>query len=561
MEKLYKLFFEVEMPIVTITSKMEDSGICMDIDYLNKLDKKYKQGLEAASKEIEESLSDYKLEIRHYQNIGKLSDPINFESSQQLSLILYDILKTPVSDSGKKSTDKATLSSLDLPFTKALLKYRQYSILIKTFTTPIPEYISKKDGKLHAHFNQMGKEDSNVVTGRFSSTQPNLQQIPSKETSMRLMFKASPGYAIVGGDFSAQEPRLMCQLSGDKKFHDIFDKDLDPYASISSLIFHKDYWECMEHTKDGKDNQSGKKLRKKAKTILLGICYGMGSHRLASNLGVSVDEARDILNEFYREFASVKDFTDMNLLNSKTIGYVEDYLGRRRRLPDANLSEIEIRAKKKVFTNLDDFPDSSNKDSDFILIDDLETNSIWSKKYKENFENKGFNAKNEFKELAKKNNISIFDNGAFIGRTQTQCTNARIQGSAATLTKKAMIAIDRDEILNKLGFRILVPVHDEILGECPLENAKEVEKRLSYVMVNAGKPECTVKMKTDTYIVKHWYADELSNKLYKEYNDIIKNGSTEEEALLKIGKSYPEVSENILRDMCLGNYDPATGGV
>ena len=80
-------------------------------------------------------------------------------------------------------------------------------------------------------------------------------------------------------------------------------------------------------------------------------------------------------------------------------------------------------------------------------------------------------------------------------------------------------------------------------------------------MVNAGKPECTVKMKTDTYIVKHWYADELSNKLYKEYNDIIKNGSTEEEALLKIGKSYPEVSENILRDMCLGNYDPATGGV
>ena len=282
---------------------------------------------------------------------------------------------------------------------------------------------------------------------------------------------------------------------------------------------------------------------------------------MASNLGVSVDEARDILNEFYREFASVKDFTDMNLLNSKTIGYVEDYLGRRRRLPDANLSEIEIRAKKKVFTNLDDFPDSSNKDSDFILIDDLETNSIWSKKYKENFENKGFNAKNEFKELAKKNNISIFDNGAFIGRTQTQCTNARIQGSAATLTKKAMIAIDRDEILNKLGFRILVPVHDEILGECPLENAKEVEKRLSYVMVNAGKPECTVKMKTDTYIVKHWYADELSNKLYKEYNDIIKNGSTEEEALLKIGKSYPEVSENTLRDMCLGNYDPATGGV
>lgn len=172
MEKLYKLFFEVEMPIVTIVSKMEDNGVCMDVEYLNNLDQKYKKGLEEASKEIDKVLEDHAGEVRHYQNIGKLDNPINFESSAQLAIVMYDILKTPLPASGKRSTAKEIINSLDTPFTKALAKYRQYSIIIKLFTTPIPGYINKSDGKLHAHFNQMGREENNVVTGRFSSTEP-----------------------------------------------------------------------------------------------------------------------------------------------------------------------------------------------------------------------------------------------------------------------------------------------------------------------------------------------------------------------------------------------------
>ena len=108
-------------------------------------------------------------------------------------LLLYDILKAPLID-GERSSKKETLKALKLPFTDALLQYRHYSKLVNSFTTPLAEWISKKDNKLHADFNQLGKEENNVRTGRFSSSDPNLQQIPSHGDDMRMMFKASTEY-------------------------------------------------------------------------------------------------------------------------------------------------------------------------------------------------------------------------------------------------------------------------------------------------------------------------------------------------------------------------------
>ncbi len=192
-EKLYKLFSEVEVPIVLVTSKMEDDGICLDVDYVKRLDDKYTKGLEKASNKMNEILAPYKKELDSYRSLGQLDDPINYESPVQLKIVLYDILKIKPLDENK-STDKAALKAIDHPFTKALLDYRHFSILMKTFTKSLPNCISEKDGKLHANFNQMGAEDNNVRTGRFSSTNPNLQQIPSHETSMRMMFKASTEY-------------------------------------------------------------------------------------------------------------------------------------------------------------------------------------------------------------------------------------------------------------------------------------------------------------------------------------------------------------------------------
>ena len=256
--------------------------------------------------------------------------------------------------------------------------------------------------------------------------------------------------------------------------------------------------------------------------------YGMGAKLMSNILNVSTEECINILDEFYKMFPAVKEFTQANEKMAKELGYVEDYMGRRRHLPDANLPEIEVRAKKNIIANSDVFIDMDNTS---IELADSELNKVWTNYYNENFVGKGFKAKSKFKEEAKNQGVDVFDNGAFISKTLTQCTNARIQGGAATLTKKAMVNIYNNDRLNKLGFRLLIPVHDELLGECPIENAEEVEKLLAETMIAAGKPECSVDMKVDTYTVKHWYADEVNNAIRDDYIKKIGTGVSEEDAI------------------------------
>jgi DNA polymerase I-like protein with 3'-5' exonuclease and polymerase domains len=282
---------------------------------------------------------------------------------------------------------------------------------------------------------------------------------------------------------------------------------------------------------------------------------------MASNMEVSVEECKSILDSFFKMFPKVKEFTAQNEKTAKEIGYVEDYMGRRRHLPDAQKSEIEVRAKKDVVTNADICMNVELEDCR-VEIPDEEKIKEWTKKWQEAEASGRFDAKKKFKEEAKHNNIDLMDNGAFISKTMTQCTNARIQGSAASLTKKAMGKIHNDEQLRELGFKILIPVHDELLGECPRENAEQVEKRLSQLMIEAGKPECSVKMKVDTYVVKHWYQDEVNNIIFEKYQQYI-NGNpkkniapiSEEEAIKKICESYPELLEKTVRAICNQTFD------
>ena len=171
MERFYNLFLNIEIPVVLVVASMEDNGICVDLDFLNKLDTKYKKEIDKIKNTIEEILQPYQETIQYYQGLGKIDTPINLDSSEQISFLLYDILKAPLID-GEKSSKKETLKALKLPFTDALLQYRHYSKLVSAFTTPLAEWISKKDNKLHADFNQLGKEENNVRTGRFSSSNP-----------------------------------------------------------------------------------------------------------------------------------------------------------------------------------------------------------------------------------------------------------------------------------------------------------------------------------------------------------------------------------------------------
>lgn len=171
MEKFYNLFLNVEIPVVSVVASMEDNGVCVDLDFLKKIDTKYRKEIDRINKNIEEILQPYQDTIQYYQGLGQLDTPINLDSTTQLPLLLYDIMKIPTVD-GTKSTKKETLQIINLPITKALLEYRHYKKLITSFTTPLSSMLSVKDNKLHANFNQLGKEEDSVRTGRFSSTDP-----------------------------------------------------------------------------------------------------------------------------------------------------------------------------------------------------------------------------------------------------------------------------------------------------------------------------------------------------------------------------------------------------
>lgn len=285
---------------------------------------------------------------------------------------------------------------------------------------------------------------------------------------------------------------------------------------------------------------------------------------MASILKVSKEECIDILNEFYEMFPTVKEFTLGNEELAKKYGYVEDYMGRRRHLQDINLPQIKVKATKDEPINGSVFIDEDI--NDILKIEDKDAEKFWTDKYNKDNKKYSYDNKVKFKEEAKANGIDVFDNGAFISKTLTQCTNSRIQGSAASLTKKAMVAIANNSRLQELGFRLLIPVHDELLGECPAIYADEVEKLLAQTMIDAGKPECSVNMKVDTYRVKYWYSDEVENAIHEafvEYRD-----GSEKKGIQAIGakvaynkliEKYSELSPETVRLMCDAKFDHENG--
>lgn len=201
----------------------------------------------------------------------------------------------------------------------------------------------------------------------------------------------------------------------------------DLYAVIASKIFKKDYWECMEHYEDGTPNPDGKALRSKGKQLVLATLYGMGPKLMGEFLGISIEESKQILDEFFKMFPDVKTFTRQNEIDAKEKGFVEDYLGRIRHLPDAQLPELNIYATKDLYIDKDVFLDSNQIEDKVTLIDESNT-AKWKNIYDTKYKDKGFAAKVTFKDIAKNNGINVQDNGAFISKALTQCTNSRVQG-------------------------------------------------------------------------------------------------------------------------------------
>ena len=210
------VFFNIEMPIVDVVCNLEDNGVLFDFDYNAELKVKYHKLLDEREAEFHKICGQYADKIEEYRRKHptdcKLENPINIQSTDQLAILLYDILECPLFYDKKKkketrSTAEEQLVKLNNDVSKAILSYREFATIVSTFIDKLPECVNPDDNRIHCHFNQYGAD-----TGRFSSSDPNLQNIPSHNKDIRKMFKASDGYILMSSDFSQQEPKCLAAL-------------------------------------------------------------------------------------------------------------------------------------------------------------------------------------------------------------------------------------------------------------------------------------------------------------------------------------------------------------
>ena len=503
------VFFNIEMPCIKVVCDMEDNGIKFDFDYNQFLKDKYHALLEDRIEQFNKICDTYAEDIEAYRRkMGvtcKLDDPINIKSSSQLAILLYDIMgcEVPVDKKTKKevrTTNEATLKSMDNPVAKAVLDYREFSTIVDTFIDKLPDCVNPKDGRIHCSFNQYGAR-----TGRFSSENPNMQNIPSHNKEIRKMFVASDGYVLMSADYSQQEPKVMTQMCGDPKMIKAYQEGKDLYAEIAALSFNTTYENCLEFRPDGTTNPDGKNRRSQAKSILLGVLYGRGVPSIAEQLGTTTKKAQAIKDSVFKGFPAIPQFEEDSLDMAYEKGYVTTLWGRKRRLPDLQLPEYEFKWK-------DGAPPDDDL-LDFDLSDDASEPEVpeeIQKKYIRKLKQAPFFKKRAIFEESNKEGIWITDNGAKIADAQRQCVNARIQGSAADMSKLAMILVGNDKRLKELGFRLLIPVHDELIAECPEENVKECSERFAQLMSEAAQSRMTIPIKCDVEITKAWYGDSIN---------------------------------------------------
>lgn len=522
LERVAEVFRNIEMPLIQVVFEMECTGVKIDTELADKLKAQYTKHKDAAEEKFNleiEKLNDKfdKLMIKNPAAYNKLFKDgirkVSISSPTQLAILFYDVLEFESPDKkSPRGTGEAILKSFNHPLVDSILEYRSMSKLLSTYIEAIPQHIAKRDNRLHANFNQYGAK-----TGRFSSSDPNLQNIPSQKTTLsdgtvidaghdiRQMFIAGDGMVIVGGDFSQQEPRCLAHMSDDPHMLQAYLEGKDLYATIASKIYKMPYDECKEFRADGTVNPDGKARRTSVKPVLLGLMYGRGVPSIAEQMKISTQEAQKIIDDFYAEFPKVKEFVDFAQTFARDYGFVETAWGRKRRLSDMQLPPIEIKPCIKSYS--DNFDPFAFDATESIPQDDYVSDEVYRKYYTLLNRARGRQQQQKVKELAEQEGYTIKDNRGFIEDAKRQCVNSIIQGSAADMTKLTMIKIFNDEELNKLGYKLIIPVHDEVLGICPRENAKAVRDRLEYIMVHIVDGKFKIPMKCDIEVTERWYGE------------------------------------------------------
>lgn len=500
------VFHNIEMPCVSVVCDMEDNGVAFDMDYANELSEKYHKLEKEVLDRFYAALKNYEFELSNYRishKDTKLENPVNINSPSQLAELFYDVLKLQSPDKNKpRGTGEDILQKLKHPLGDIILEYRGIGKLLSTYIDKLPECVNPKDGRIHCSFNQYGAD-----TGRFSSSDPNLQNIPSHNKDIRKMFVASEGNVLMSSDYSQQEPKVMTQMCGDPKMIQAYKEGKDLYAEIAALSFNTTYDNCLEFRPDGTTNKEGKERRSQAKSILLGVLYGRGVPSIAEQLGTTTETAQKIKDSVFKGFPAIEQFEEDSLEMAYEKGYVTTLWGRKRRLPNLQLDEYEFKWKDGAPKDGDllDFSGDFEEEVSEMLEVPEETRNKYIRRLRQAY----FGQKRKIFEDANREGIWIVDNGGKIADAQRQCVNARIQGSAADMSKLAMILVGNDQRLKELGFKLLIPVHDELIAECPKVNAKECKERFAKLMSQAAESRLTIPIKCDVEVTEKWYGESV----------------------------------------------------
>lgn len=319
-EHLKHLFWDIEMPLVKVLAKMENEGVAIDVDHL----KNY-------SKQLETEIVELEKQIRAEAGVD-----FNVDSPKQLGEVLFEHMK--ISSKAKKTKTGQYATSEDVlqqhkndhPIIGMILDYRQMRKLKSTYVDPLPTMLDRVDGRVHTSFMQ-----TVTATGRLSSNNPNLQNIPIRtergKEIRRAFITRGKDFQLLSADYSQIELRVIAALSNDESMIKAFQDGVDIHRATAAKVFH------VELDEVSKDQRSA------AKAVNFGIIYGQSAFGLSQNLGISRTEAKQIIDSYFAQYSTIKTYMDEAVKNARENGYVETIMKRRRYLPDINSANAVVR--------------------------------------------------------------------------------------------------------------------------------------------------------------------------------------------------------------------------
>ena len=388
---LASVLTDIEMPLVPVLARIERQGALVDADLLGV------QSIELGEKMIA-------LEREAFEIAG---EEFNLGSPKQLGAILYEKLGLPVlkkTAKGQPSTAEEVLAKLaedDYPLPKVLTQYRSMSKLKSTYTDRLPEQINPRTGRIHTSYHQ-----AVASTGRLSSSDPNLQNIPVRTAEgrrIRQAFIAPAGYKLLAADYSQIELRIMAHLSKDEGLLNAFRNNLDVHTATAAEVFRV---ELADVSSD---------QRRSAKAINFGLIYGMGAQKLGKDIGVDTKQAKAYIDTYFARYPGVREYMDRTRAQAADQGYVETFFGRRLYLPEINSNKPQERAA-----------------------------------------------------------------------AERTAINAPMQGTAADIIKKAMVAVDNWLADSGLDARVILQVHDELVLEVREDLVEQVSQEIRVHMSGAA---------------------------------------------------------------------------